>query len=335
MAEQIRRITGDDFHDISTLFDFKKSIEELKWLFTDPENSNRFNAFVAVNDDNSIIGVIGYIVSIYKQGEKEVYGVFPVSWKILSGYKGFAGVMLFKKALKQGDFGMAIGGSKTARALYTIFKYSYLTERHKLFKIFSLRKYFLALEEPFTKRILKTLVLIPGYFRKINTKSVYEDISFVKYDKNSFVGEIYSEKVFHKSITNNYIEWLLQFPLAETYAFVVKLGKKTMGVCVFYILEVNKSRRGRIVYMPYLGNDIKLWQSVVNKSFDFFKNENCAYVTAVSTNRISLFGLSSGMFKFFKSQPIYIKDTKHKLEDINVNDWYMQYSEGDRFYMDL
>jgi len=335
MTEKIRRLKEEDFLAVSELFNHSKSIEELKWLFTNPNNHDQFNAFVTLKDDEKIIGVIGCILSDYRHDEINVQGVAPMSWRISSDYKGFAGIKLLKKALEQGDFGIAIGGTKIARELYSLFKFSNLMRRYKLFKIYSLRKFFSSLDDPFFIKIIKICVLLPGYINRINNKTVYKNVELIEYDKNNFVDEMYVGKVFQKVITKNYIDWLLRFPNAKTYGFIIKLGDNPLGMCIFYIREIGKVRRGRIVYSPFLGNDMKLWRSVIYKSLDFFKSKNCAFVTAVATNKTSLSGFSTGMFKFMKSQPILIKDTKHILKTVDINNWYMQYAEGDRFYMDL
>ena len=38
MSTKIRRICESDFPEVSRLFDIRKGIEELKWLYRDPEN---------------------------------------------------------------------------------------------------------------------------------------------------------------------------------------------------------------------------------------------------------------------------------------------------------
>jgi len=119
MAEIIRRIEEKDFKAVSALYNGRKSVEELIWLFTNPEDSNSYNAFVAEDKENEIIGVCGYVQSTYFDNKINKSGVIPISWKISSDYKGMAGVLLFKKIISLGDFGITIAGSDTAQNLYS------------------------------------------------------------------------------------------------------------------------------------------------------------------------------------------------------------------------
>lgn len=99
MPETIRRLETADLENVSKLYDDRKSLEELKWLFHDFEKPDNYNGFVAVDENNRIIGVIGYCLSEYHQKNEKISGVVPMSWKLAADYKGFAGVQLFKKAI--------------------------------------------------------------------------------------------------------------------------------------------------------------------------------------------------------------------------------------------
>jgi hypothetical protein len=335
MGEKIRKITEEDIPEISVLFNHNKSIEELKWLFRDPNNPNTYNAFVGLDDIGKLVGIIGYVISMYKQNKKEVKGVIPMSWKILSDYKGFAGVMLMKKVLEMGDFGFITGGTNIARSLFPIFKLDYLKGGFKYFKIFNIWKFFNSLEDGFVKKILKTIVLLPAYFKKIKKNNIYEDLKLVEYNPDKFIQDLFLDNDFHKIINKDYLSWLLQCPTLKTYAFFIKKGQKNFGVCVFYIKKVKGTKRGRIVYLPFLGKNMKLWRSVLYKSFEFFKTQKCCSISSIATNNTWYAGYETGMFKFIKSRPIYLRDTKSKLKDIDIQNWNIQYTEGDSAYVKI
>jgi hypothetical protein len=335
MSEKIRQIAEEDFPEVSGLFNHNKSIEELKWLFRDPNNPGNYNAFVALDKSGRLVGIIGYVISIYKQNEKEIKGVIPMSWKILSDYKGFAGVMLMKKVLEKGDFGFTTGGTDKAHSLFPLFKLDYLKSGTKYFKIFNIWNFFNSIEGNFVKRLLKTVLLLPAYFKIIKKKNIYEDLKLVEYDPDMFVPDLLLDNDFHKPINKEYLSWLLQCPILKTYAFYIIKGQKNFGVCVFYIKEVKGTRRGRIVYLPFLGKDMKLWRSVLYKSFEFFNSQKCCSITSIATNSTLHAGYETGMFKFIKSRPIYLKDTKLKLEDIDIQNWNIQYTEGDSAFVKM
>ena len=345
MAEKIRRIQKKDFKEVSDLFimdngilEEGNTVEELKWLFTDPNDSSQYNAFVAVNDKNSIVGVIGYVLSKYVQGTKELYGVTPFSWKLKSGYKGMAGVSLFKKVSELGEIGIAIGGSEIAKKLYLLFKYKLLVQSSNYYKILNISNYYKTLKG---KKILKKIsmvgFLLPSYFRGSLNRSLYKDISLIPYNHNNFVEDKEFENVFKKKNTNNYIDWILNCPRLKAHAFVLKKGNENLGICVLNIQKFENTFKGRIVYLPFLGYDKNLWESVIKKCLEFFRNEGCCFVSGLSINSMCEAGLIESGFMKIKShtESIYIKDSKQKLEQFNFKDWYFQFSEGDIGFMDL
>ena len=68
MPEIIRKLEVADIEKVASLYNYRKTVEELKWLFTDPDDINNFNAFVAINEQDKLIGVIGYSLSVYTDG---------------------------------------------------------------------------------------------------------------------------------------------------------------------------------------------------------------------------------------------------------------------------
>lgn len=335
MSDKIRKIIEKDFSEVSGLFNQRKSVEELKWLFRDPQNPEQYNAFVALDSSGRIVGCIGYVISKYKQNEKELNGVIPMSWKILSYYKGMAGVFLMKKVLEIGDFVFTVGGTKIAHTLFPIFKLEFLKGGYKYFKIFNISKFYISLEDNLLTKILKTILLMPAYFKKLESKNIYKDLKLTAYNPDTFTPDLLENKDFHKPLSKAHLSWLLDCPVGRAYAFNIKKGEKNFGVCVFYIKEFKNTCRGRIVYLPFLGKDLKLWRSVLFKSFEFFKAQGCCSISAIATNSTWHNGYQTGMVRFLKSRPIYLYDKKLKLKDIDLKNWNLQYNEGDSAYIKL
>ena len=77
MKTDLKRISSEEeFQGVYNLFNGETTIEELKWLFTDPENSKLFNAYISKNEENKVIGVIGYQTSTFKKGKKPFQKAF-------------------------------------------------------------------------------------------------------------------------------------------------------------------------------------------------------------------------------------------------------------------
>lgn len=332
MKEIIRHIEASDFEAIASLFDSGNTVEELKWLFSDVYNKNNFNGFVATDENNEVIGVIGYILSTYTIGDKKFTGMVPMSWKLKENYKGMAGVSLFKKVSEIGTINMAIGGSDVARKLYPMFKYQLKNYAENYYKVIRPIDYFRVLKRrSLIKKIAMYLYLLPSYFKKQAQKELIKDIDFIPYNGENFVKKKKYDNIPLKEIDKNHIDWFLNCPTIMSYAFVVKHRNESLGICVLYKFKIENSYLGRIVYLPYLDGQEDIWASIIYKCTEFLKKEKCCSVSCISINSHHQNALiKAGFTKInIHKEPIYIKDTKNVLGDFNLDDWYFQFSEGD------
>ena len=101
MSLTIRPLKKEDLPQISALYNARKTVEELEWLYKNLENPSVFNAFVAEDENHAIIGVDAFILSTYVFNETKHLGVTPITWMLKPDYKGMAGISLFKKVLEQ------------------------------------------------------------------------------------------------------------------------------------------------------------------------------------------------------------------------------------------
>jgi hypothetical protein len=332
--ETIRRIKDQDFEQVSALYNGRKTVQELKWLYSDPEDPGNYNAFVAVDKNNKIIGEIAYSLSVYVYDDQKIKGVIPFNWKIEEGYKGMAGILLFKKVLSLTKFSFAIGGTDEALSLFPLFKMKETLRIHQFYKILDLCKFSKSFKRRSKKKTLGMIgYLLPSFFYKTN-KDIYPDLEFVRYTGLNFAKEQNTNNVFRKEITKNYIDWLLACPVVQSYAFTIKKGNIDYGICVLYIKKVKKYNRGRIVHLPFLGDDQRLWSSVLTKCIDFFKKEECSFITAQSFHQTVTAGyLNTGFMKIDRhSHPLFVKENNKDLKTINFKNWHIQYSEGDKVY---
>ena len=338
MPEIIRKLEEADIEKVASLYKYRKTVDELKWLFTDPEDSTNFNAFVAINEQDELIGVIGYSLSVYTDGNLGISGVIPMSWKIADDYKGFAGVQLFKKVLSLGEFGIAIGGSDTAQKLYPLFKYKFLSNSYEYHKLLHPKNALLSLKR---KTPIKTLgmvgYLLPTYLKTTVPNPITKDIELLPYNGDDFMDEPNYKDVFRKKITKNYIDWLLRCPKLKSYAFKIYHGKKYLGICVLYVQKINHFNRGRIVHLPFLGINNELWLAVIDHCIRFFRAEQCCLVTGLAHHPLnrSAYTNSGFMTQRNHGKPVFIKESMNALETFNLSNWYLQYSEGDKAYRDL
>jgi len=338
MPETIRRLETADLESVSKLYDDRKSLKELKWLFHDFENPDNYNGFVAVDENNRIMGVIGYCLSEYNQKNEKITGVVPMSWKLAADYKGFAGVQLFKKAISLGRFSFAIDGTDIAQKLYPMFKYHFLLDNTIFYKILNLKNACLSLKK---KSKIKTYgfigYLLPTYLKKVPKHHPELDIKLLLYTGEDYMPEKEYPGVFRKIITKAYIDWLLQCPVLNTHAFGIYNKKEFLGICVLYVQKINHVNRGRIVHLPYLGDDLTIWTAVMGHILHFFENEQCCLVTGLGQHSMNRAAYKSAGFLSPKGyvRSIYLKDNDGIIDVSNPYNLFLQYSEADEGYISL
>jgi hypothetical protein len=268
----------------------------------------------------------------------ELKGVIFMSWIVSPDYKGLAGVLLLKKVSLLGDFAIAMSGSKLGQSFYPMVKYKHFSNIDMYYKVLNLPSFFNTIQRSSLKKKLGMFgYLSPTVFKNSPKKYLDTTIEFTKYNGDNFAEEENYNQVFRKVITKNYIDWLLACPTLNTHAFCIKKKDKNLGVCVLYIQKTKNGNKGRIVHLPFLGNDNILCNSIIRKCLDFFRKEKCSFVTALAHNPQNQLVFSESGFMKIKQhhKPVYLKDLNNNLESIDLKNWCLQFSEGDKAYRDL
>ncbi len=333
MSETIRAIEPKDLHKVATLWSPPAKTDTLKWLWTDPENHDRLNAFVAINNDDQIIGVIAYTIATYTYGGKAIKGLFPFSWKVDASHKGFAGIALMKKVLTCSEFTMAIGGTDFSTKLYPLFKFKQVTERYKFYKVVNPIYFYKSMQGSRKRRILKTCALLPSFFKYRPKKLKNNDIVLVEHQENMPEVPLYNNSVIQRQTSNNYLKWLALCPKGEITIFHIQNGRRRIGICIALISSYRNTRVGRIVHVSHLGDDLDLWKDCFQRLFEFFLSNQCCAVLAVSSEKTATTALSEVMQKFMISEPVLIKDPSGKMNDYDTERWHIQFSEGDTAFL--
>ncbi|WKK66830.1 hypothetical protein [Lutimonas zeaxanthinifaciens] len=335
MKELIRRIEESDFEHAAPLFKvpYKKSIEELKWLFKDPNDKNEYNGFVCISNEE-LVGVIGYIDVSYTDGTVDFKGVIPMSWQLKENYKGFAGILLFKKVLALGDFCIAIAGSSTAKQMYPMFKYRYLFNIYEYYKVLDLKSSFcLITKKGRLKSLAKLLWLNTARFR-INIKfKKTRNVVFENYNQTEEQIKEINYGIIRRKLNKNQINWFLKCPLVKSMAFKVYLDESFLGYVILYIKSQDGCNQGRIVHLPYV-DDKHLSYEIFHKCLQILKKHKCSFVSSWLHHDAHSSSLKNHGFKRIKNKiiPFYLKDKRNVFENHNLDNWFLQYSEGDKAY---
>ena len=315
----IRRTTRDDIGAIEKLYSHTKNADELGWLLPDPLAYNPFRSFVAVLD-NKIVGHIGYVISKFKYKELEFKGVHPQAWIVSPEYRSHGiGSKLIHKVLDMGDFSYLIGGSKATMRIFPFLGFNL--------------KFF----------VLEYVKTLESFYITKASETDKDTISLEEYSIKEAVQIQSSNAVFVNVQEISHIQWLLDCPLCDAYAFSVKQDGNQLGIAVCYIGE-NKDDilTGRIVHLSYLGDDIYLWQNTLSKIEQFFLKKGCLFATALASHPTYINVLTNNGYSQRPSYPVpafnengrpfFLRDPKNNLHSIPDDSYHWTFFEGDMGY---
>jgi hypothetical protein len=327
MSTRIRKTVKSDLASIVDLFQGRKKVDELHWIFSNPYNEAEYNSFVALNDENEIIGVIGYTADRYVYGDKKFTGALAFNWSVLDKYRGFASVKLLQEVYKSGDFGFGLHGSEYSLPIYKVVNLHYYSDFHILVKMIDPLGYLVTLNKSVPKKILKTLFYLPGIFNRPG-KDEDPSIRITPFDGQA-IQDNGNTGVFRLEETDTRIKWLMKCPIVDAYGFQVKRGNTPLGVIVLYIRK--ETRRGEIVYVSHFGEDIKAWNTVITFAIKFFRVKKCCAISAMASNQTFIRILKKHLFMNDKhTYKWFVKDPRGNLINIPLNTWHLTFGESDR-----
>jgi hypothetical protein len=318
----IRRTTRDDIHDIVELYAHTKNSVELSWLLPDPLEQNPFRSFVAVSENN-VVGHIGYVVSKFRYNGLEFSGVHPQAWIVSPEYRKHGiGLKLMMKVLDMGDFGYLIGGSKATMRIFPSLGFTLKYYIHEYVKS------------------LKPSPASPSSRTKKNM------ISLVAYNKKAPVKNRFLNDVFINTQERNHINWLLDCPLCNTYAFSISQNDEQRGIVICYIgKNGNDILTGRIVHLSYLGDEPDSWQSTIFEIEQFLMRKGCSVATALASHPTYINTLIDMGYSQRSSYPVaafnengrpfFLRDPQKNLPEISDESFHWTFLEGDMGYRNL
>ena len=330
----IRRATISDMKSISSLYDYKISETELKWVLSDPWKEDLYRSFVAVKDDG-IVGHIGYILYSYRFNDSKFRGVHPISWIVSKDIKGPVGILLMKKLIEigEGDFTYTIGGSKTTQEIAPLFRFRFAFCIDNYFKVVNWANYFKMQTGGLIKQGLKTLLTFVRSMKVHRMKQDISDMTLEKY-KGGKIQKQPDDPIFFNDLDEKEVKWLLKCPLLKTEAFLIKKNAQILGFAILYINErPNNVKSGRIVHLSYICNNETIWCSVISKIEQFLKEKGCATISTLASHPSFKKGLElSGYLSTRHGRPVFIRDTNNVYKNISTDCLHLTFCEGDLGY---
>ncbi len=270
--------------------------------------------------DHKIVGHIGYVISKFKYNESEFIGVHPQAWIVSPEYRRHGiGLNLIHKVLDRGDFSYLIGGSKATMRIFPSIG-------------FTVKFFVLEYVKP-----LKSTFAEQASFADKGT------ISLEEYDKEKASQIQFSDAAFMNAQESSHIQWLLDCPLCDTYAFSIKQDGRQLGVAVCYIGK-NKDDilTGRIVHISYLGDDLNFWRNTLLEIEKFFRDKGCRVVAALASHPTYINALTDNGYSQRPDYPVsafnengrpfFLRDPQNNLPDIPDDDFHWTFLEGDMGY---
>ena len=318
----IRRTSKDDIPAIVELYSHTKNNVELGWLLPDPLKYNPFRSFVAVSD-NKIVGHVGYVISKFKYNELEFSGVHPQAWIVAPEYrKQGVGLELMTKVLDMGDFSYLIGGSRATMRIFPSLG-------------FELKFY--------VQEYIKSL---KSFHTHPSSGTEKNGISLEEYNTKELIQSQFVSAVFANAQKSSHVQWVLDCPLCDTYAFSIRQNDKPKGIVVCYI---GKNRdgilTGRIVHLSNLGDELDAWQSTIFKVEQFFMDNGCSVAATLASHPSYINALINNGYSqrphypvpvFNENgRPFFLRDPKEKLSEIPDAAFHWTFLEGDMAYRNL
>ena len=128
--------------------------------------------------------------------------------------------------------------------------------------------------------------------------------------------------------------WLEACPLVSMLSFTLYHRDQEMGPAICYICENSGVRRGRIVHIPYLGNDTEAYRQAIALLEKELVARSCCSVNALAMQAASRKSLVMQGFRTRKStaRKLYVRDPDKLLEGVDLNQWYLSFYESDKGY---
>lgn len=331
----IRRSTVHDIAAISSLYDNKRSETELRWALSDPWNKDAYRSFVAVDKGNRVVGHIGYVAHKYNFNGSSFKGVHPVSWIVATDTPGPVGIILMKKIIEiaQGDFTYIIGGSRITQEIAKLFRFRLAFHIDNYFKVINWAGYFKMQNGSFIKKLLKTLLSFLKPLKLVRFKEHIPHIELEKYMGGGIEFPLDDNTVCN-DLSEEDINWILECPLLDTEAFLIKRDGKKLGCAIVYINErPDNVKTGRIVHLSYIGSNEYLWCGVIAQLERFLREKGCAVISTLALHPMFKKGLALNRYIPTRhGRPIFIRDSSNVFKNISKNCLHLTFCEGDLGY---
>ena len=128
------------------------------------------------------------------------------------------------------------------------------------------------------------------------------------------------------------LNWFKKCESLESYIFSVKHDNTNYGILYLYKSRKRYGADGRIHHLPNMGNDLRLWISLIEKIENYFKLLGCVNISVCGTHPTFLKALDVLRYRMIEKNNFWICDPQNKIKNKKI---HLTYIEGDHGFRNL
>lgn len=338
---KIEIVNADESH-IKKVIDLYKRQEHididfqtLKWLNYD-KDQKKYNSLVAVDEDDNVVGHIGYDISHFNCESSIYKGVITNYWIADKNINYPIGLLLRKKVNKLSDFQYEFEGSQDSRDIFPLMKYEEAFNINAYEKPINICK---SIQKVYHKKgtILKKLYRIFKYLKKIYIFRKNIVISMKRYDldiselKSEFKEYIADKNYIYNKDESKILDKWAECKEIETKSYMVKKGSDLLGYFILGFDTKKGVKSCRVIHISNFGEDMDVWSGVLDYIINILKGTNVATLGVLSTHPSLIRTLEKSGFFVVGQKLFWLKD-KNKYLSRDPKKWHVTFTEGDIGY---
>ena len=325
----IRQTQPEDLPKICSLFD-NKDENILRWVLSNVQNQEHLCSYVAVDQQNQIVGHVGYIKNTYNLNGSRLTSIHPIEWRIAKGSTGSIGITLINKVTSLGDFVIIIGGTKEAHRIYPFLGLERLGNAIVLSRVVDYPRYLVS-HRSLGRKLITVMETLYNLRSLLRYKS-YSDVSVTTVRPSDAEFQMFCQtNSDNMSMSKSKINWLCSCPWHEKHIIRIDHSSELIGYAILFFNQKTKSVR----IMNILGrsNGVETYRIIIMGLVQLCRKLSAIDISVLSTDKVLLEALEQERFRFSGQKAVFAKINSHRVLDRQmVREVQMSYAEGDLGY---
>ncbi len=276
----------------------------LRWLLENPEAPGQIDSWVA-ETDGRIVGHTAVLKCRYHMGggptESLATGVHAYLWMVDSELRGRAGMKLGTAIVNHSDFHIVVGGSPTTKAILTGRRFAEAGEA---------KEYRIGRAE------------LPA--------GDGDGFALAPASAAAPPPAPLPAGVVANEAAPEHLAWLARCPDLESHLFALERDGCYLGPVLLFVNRRVSPAAGRLVHLPYLGDDPEAWSRGLATIARELARLECRSWTLLATHPAMARACDSADSEIVGRRPVWIKERREVLGGAET--WHLTYLEGDLAY---